>query len=221
MITQDILHYLIVEDSVVIYKFNPVNAYLKPLLEKIFEPFISLKLLSVVKGDKDVGRELISKKDVDIIHFTGSAYNYQSVRETSGKKELRTALGNITPLIIPPADWTGKELFQQASHIVFMFTNNSCLNCATPRILITQKRLETPGNSFSQQYNTFFQEKHSRKNFFQQYDTLFQGDLLRIRVIREQSNPIKKPWWNIRNIFQSIGTIKHFPGQLLRICIQT
>ena len=139
MITQDILHYLIVEDSIVIYKFNPVNAYLKPLLEKIFEPFISLKLLTVVKGDKDAGRELISKKDVDIIHFTGSAHNYQSVRETAGRKEIRAALGNITPLLIPPADWTRKELFQQASHIVFMFTNNSCLNCATPRILITQK----------------------------------------------------------------------------------
>lgn len=112
----DMLHKLFVENQVVLLKMNPVNSYLRPFIEEIFQPLISWGFLRIVEGDAVVGAFLCQHPAVDVLHMTGSARTFEAITFGVGpegerrKKErapvqtrpFTCELGNISPVIIVP-----------------------------------------------------------------------------------------------------------------------
>lgn len=68
----DVLHKLLYSGDVVILKMNPVNEYLGPVLEKIFDGFIQKGYLKLVYGSGEVGEYLTVHPKIKSIHITGS-----------------------------------------------------------------------------------------------------------------------------------------------------
>jgi acyl-CoA reductase-like NAD-dependent aldehyde dehydrogenase len=146
----DTLHKLFVQNQVVILKLNPVNAYLRPLLEKVFQPFISRGFLRVVEGGAVEGDFIANHTAVDELHLTGSIRTFEAITFGPGAEgEIRRKarapvqnrpftceLGNISPVIIVPGVWTAGDIQDQAEQIVTWLVANAGYGCLTPRLII-------------------------------------------------------------------------------------
>jgi hypothetical protein len=146
----DILYKMFVENMVVIYKSNPVNAYLTPLLVESFGALVSAGFLRFVSGGASEGAYLCQHAGVDEIHITGSDKTFDAIVFGSGQegaerkrqkspmlhKRITGELGNVSPLIIVPGPWSEADLAYQAEHIVSSLVNNAGFNCNATRLLI-------------------------------------------------------------------------------------
>lgn len=65
----DILHIVFVENSVCICKLNPVNDYIRPVLEMAFKPLLDNQLLFLVNGGIPVSQALCHAEAVQAIHM--------------------------------------------------------------------------------------------------------------------------------------------------------
>jgi acyl-CoA reductase-like NAD-dependent aldehyde dehydrogenase len=149
----DILYKLFVEDTVVLYKANPVNAYLGPLLEEVLQALIKPGYLCQVYGGAAEGAYCCNHPGVDEIHITGSDKTFDAIVFGSGpegaarkaqndpliKKPVTGELGNVSPLIVVPGQWSESDLAYQAEHIVSSLVNNAGFNCNATRVIITQR----------------------------------------------------------------------------------
>ncbi len=145
----DILYKLFVEDHVVLYKSNPVNAYLNPLLEEAFRGLVERRFLRIVSGGTDEGTYLCDHPGVEEIHITGSDKSFDAIvfgpgPEGAARKAavhpLRTKpisgeLGNVSPVIVVPGSWSTGDLKYQAEHLATMLTNNAGFNCNAARVI--------------------------------------------------------------------------------------
>ncbi len=146
----DILYKLFMEDQVVLYKTNPVNAYTGPLIEECFRALIEPGYLRVVCGGAHEGAYLCSHEGIEEIHITGSDKTFDAIvfgpgpegeqRKTARtpllQKRITGELGNVSPVIVVPGPWSQSDLSYQAMHIVSMLTNNSGFNCNATRVVI-------------------------------------------------------------------------------------
>ncbi|MDP9018290.1 MAG: aldehyde dehydrogenase family protein [Candidatus Eremiobacteraeota bacterium] len=139
----DVLHKLIAEGSVCILKMNPINEYLTPIFKEIFSPFIQRDFLEIVTGAADVGRYLTDHQGVDDIHMTGSSQTHDAIVFGSGdktkprlNKPVSSELGNVSPTIVMPGNWTKADLRFQAEHIVTQKMHNGGFNCIALQVLI-------------------------------------------------------------------------------------
>lgn len=165
----DLLHKLFVEKNVVILKMNPVNDYLGPLLEEGFATLVEGGFLRILYGGADVGRYLCNHSTVDEIHITGSDKTFDAIlfgtgpeaanRKKNGKpllqKSMTGELGNITPVIVMPGEWSDEDIQLQAARIASWLAYNAGCNCLTPRMVIQHKEwgcrdrlLEAIGDAF-------------------------------------------------------------------------
>jgi hypothetical protein len=87
----DILHKLYAEDQVVVAKMNPVNAYLRPHLERIFEEFVQRNWVRFTDGGAPVGNYLATHQGVDSIHVTGSERTYNAIVWGTGPMQTGAA----------------------------------------------------------------------------------------------------------------------------------
>jgi len=152
----DILYKLFVEDQVVIFKTNPVNAYLGPLIEESFRTLIEQGFLQVVYGGAVEGAYLCNHPGVEEIHITGSDKTFDAIVFGTGEegarrkaerqpvlnKPITGELGNVSPVIVVPGPWTAGDLAYQAEHIVSMLTNNAGFNCNATRVVIQHREWE-------------------------------------------------------------------------------
>lgn len=152
----DILYKLFVEDQVVIFKTNPINAYLGPLLEESFRTLIESGFLQVVYGGAVEGAYLCNHAGVEEIHITGSDKTFDTIVFGAGEegarrktehqpllnKRITGELGNVSPVIVVPGPWSASDLAYQAEHIVSMLTNNAGFNCNATRVVIQHKEWE-------------------------------------------------------------------------------
>ncbi len=146
----DILYRLFVEDQVVVYKANPVNAYLGPLLAEWCGELLASGYLRVVYGGAAEGEYLCNHPAVDEIHITGSDKTFDAIVYGGGEagkqrkaekqpqlhKRITGELGNISPVIVVPGPWSQSDLTYQATHIASMLTNNAGFNCNATRLII-------------------------------------------------------------------------------------
>ena len=152
----DILYKLFVEDQVVIFKTNPVNAYLGPLIEESFRSLIEQGFLQVVYGGASEGAYLCNHPGVEEIHITGSDKTFDAIvfgtgdegarrkaeRQPVLNKPITGELGNVSPVIVVPGPWSAGDLAYQAEHIVSMLTNNAGFNCNATRVVIQHREWE-------------------------------------------------------------------------------
>jgi hypothetical protein len=136
----------------VILKMNPVNSYLTTVFEEAFAPFIREGLLRIITGDAQVGQDLIHHPSIADIHITGSIESHDrivwgadSLAQVRQKalgvplldKPITSELGNVSPWIIVPGEYSAREIDSQAEHIAASITNNAAFNCLATRMIIT------------------------------------------------------------------------------------
>jgi len=148
---RDALGKLFAEGKVVVLKANPVNAYLVPHWRRAMAALEEAGVLRVVSGDAAVGAHLTAHRLTDEIHVTGSDKTYEAIvfgtgddgarRKAAGQPvttvPVTAELGNVSPLIVVPGEWTSAELRYQAAHAATTLVNNAGFNCLTTRVIVT------------------------------------------------------------------------------------
>jgi acyl-CoA reductase-like NAD-dependent aldehyde dehydrogenase len=164
----DIIYKLFMEDQVVLYKTNPVNAYLGPLIQECFHSLINSGYLRIVYGGAAEGAYLCNHADIDEIHITGSDKTFDAIAFGTGTegaqrkaaktplltKRITGELGNVSPVIVVPGPWSQSDLAYQATHIVTMLTNNSGFNCNATRVVIQHAGWSQRGDLLREVRNT-------------------------------------------------------------------
>ncbi|MFF6886123.1 aldehyde dehydrogenase family protein [Streptomyces sp. NPDC012421] len=146
----DVLHKLYAENQVVVAKMNPVNDYLRPHFEEIFEEFTARGWVRFVAGGAAEGAYLAAHDGIDTLHVTGSDRTHDALvwgtddqaeeRRRADTplldKEFTSELGGVSPCIVTPGPWTRADLRHQAEHIVTSKMNNSGHNCIAGQVLV-------------------------------------------------------------------------------------
>jgi hypothetical protein len=148
---RDVLTKLFVDGKVVVLKANPVNDYLVPYWELAMASLMDAGFLRIVSGGAQVGEYLTRHDGIDDIHVTGSDKTHDAIvfgvgeegsrrkaaNEPVVTKPVTCELGNVSPVVIVPGQWTDKEISYQARHVATMIANNAGFNCLTPRVIVT------------------------------------------------------------------------------------
>ena len=148
---RDVLSKLFAEGKVVVLKANPVNDYLVPYWERAMAALVEAGFLAIVSGGAEIGAYLTAHDLVGEIHVTGSDKTHDAIvfgpgdegaRRKSARDPLITKpvtceLGNVSPVVIVPGQWSDAEIQYQAAHVATMLVNNAGFNCLSPRVLIT------------------------------------------------------------------------------------
>jgi len=148
---RDVLTKLFVEGKVVVLKANPVNDYLVPYWSRAMRALIDGGYLRIVTGGARVGAYLTHHEGVTDIHVTGSDKTHDAIVFGGGPdgdrrkaandplvtKPVSGELGNVSPVVIVPGEWTPKEITYQARHVATMLANNAGFNCLSPRVIVT------------------------------------------------------------------------------------
>ena len=147
----DVLYHLITRKSVILLKLNPVNEYLKPVFEKVFQSFIERGYIIVTTGNIDESKYMANHPGISNIHLTGSDKTFEDIvygRELTEKerkskslskinnKPITSELGNVTPIIIHPGKWSTSDIKYQARKIVTAKLNNNGFNCIAAQVVV-------------------------------------------------------------------------------------
>ncbi len=147
----DVLYHLITRKSVILLKLNPVNEYLKPVFEKVFQNFIERGYIIVTTGNIDESKYMATHPGINHIHLTGSDKTFEDIvygRELTdkerkskslskiNKKPITSELGNVTPIIIHPGKWSTSDIKYQARKIVTAKLNNNGFNCIAAQVVV-------------------------------------------------------------------------------------
>ena len=151
----DTIYDMVVNRHCILLKLNPVNEYLKPVFEKVFENFISRGFMIITTGNNNISSYMTSHSGISNMHLTGSDKTYEnivygsvlSIRDKGkktlskkNKKPFTSELGNVTPFIIHPGKWSKSEIKYQARKIVTAKLNNNGFNCIAAQVVVFPKK---------------------------------------------------------------------------------
>lgn len=151
----DALSMIFHNDCAVLLKMNPVNDYLGLLFEECLKPLVDADLLRIAYGGVEQGGYGANHPRVDLIHITGSTASHDAIvwgtdgdeqheRKRLGQplvsKPVTSELGNVTPWIVVPGEYSDAQLASQAENIAASITNNGSFNCISSKMLITWKQ---------------------------------------------------------------------------------
>lgn len=147
----DCLYKMYNEGKLCVLKMHPVNSYLGPLLTQAFSAMLNFGCLAIVYGDAVEGSYLCRHKSVDEIHITGSDKTHDMIvfgpdsalqKQTKTpilNKPITSELGNVSPVIVVPGQWSEDELNYHAINLASSLINNAGFNCNASRVIITHK----------------------------------------------------------------------------------
>lgn len=147
----DVLTCMFNEGRVCVLKMNPVNECCGPALEGVFQPLIERGFLRIVYGGAKAGAHLVNHALVDEIHITGSEHTHDRIvwgddpaaaKEANTPritKRIQSELGNVTPMVVVPANYSRAELAAQAQNVAMMMVNNASFNCIAGKMLVLAK----------------------------------------------------------------------------------
>jgi acyl-CoA reductase-like NAD-dependent aldehyde dehydrogenase len=147
----DALYKLFVERRVVLLKMNPVIAYLGPVIAEGFRALVARGFFHVAYGGASEGEYLCRHEGVDEIHITGSDRTHDAIVFGTGEeggrrkrerrplltKKITSELGNVTPVIVVPGEWSDSDLKLQAANVATQLAYNCGFNCVTSRVIVT------------------------------------------------------------------------------------
>ncbi|MGH7629225.1 MAG: aldehyde dehydrogenase family protein [Gemmatimonadales bacterium] len=152
--SMDVITKMFNEGIACILKMNPVNAYLGPFIERAFAEAIRQDFLAVVYGGAAEGGYLARHDGVDEIHLTGSDRTYDALvwgppgperdaRKAQNRrlitKPVYAELGNVSPVIVAPGQYSDKELAYQAEDVAASLAYNASFNCNAAKVIITPR----------------------------------------------------------------------------------
>ncbi len=161
----DALYKLIAENAVCLVKMNPVNGYLQPILESAFDPFVKAGFLRFTTGGAELGAYLCAHPAVDTIHITGSETAYRAVVREAGGKPVTSELGNVSPAIVVPGEWTDAQLRYQAEHIATQKAHNAGFNCVATQVMILSREWEQK-DALKAQIQDVFDAMENRPEYY-------------------------------------------------------
>ena len=85
----DVFYKLFVENQIVLFKANPVNAYLGPLMDEAFRVLVDHGFLRVVYGGAAEGSYLCNHPGIEEIHITGSDKTFDAIVFGSGSEGIK------------------------------------------------------------------------------------------------------------------------------------
>ena len=146
----DVLHKMLTEHTVVLLKMNPVNDYLGPIFEDIFQPLILEGYLAMTYGGVEVGEYITNHAGIEEIHMTGSDKTHDAIvwgpgpegaerkkqRKPLNNRRMTSELGNVSPLIVVPGPWDAGDIRFQAEHIVTTKLHNAGFNCIGTQVMV-------------------------------------------------------------------------------------
>ncbi len=149
----DAVHKLFAEGQVVVLKLNPVNEYLGPFIEDAFSALVRDGFFRVVYGGAEVGAHLVAHPAIDEIHITGSERSHDAIVFGPGEqgaarkarnqplidKRITSELGNVSPVILVPGDWSRADLRFHAESIATQMFQNGGYNCNACKVIITSR----------------------------------------------------------------------------------
>jgi hypothetical protein len=142
------------EGCVVLLKMSPVNDYLGPLFERALAPLVEDGYLRIIYGGGDVGATAVHHRLTDEVHITGSIDSHNHIvwgppgaerdKRISAntpvlEKPITSELGNVSPWIFLPGEYSRRQLAFQAENVAASVINNVSFNCAATKVLITWK----------------------------------------------------------------------------------
>lgn len=158
---------LFAELQVVLLKLNPVNEYLEPHFGRVFRHLIDEGFVRLARGGAETGAFLTSHPAIDSVHITGSAETHDRIVWGDGEEAerrradhaattaLRAAvprrgahhprlavpitseLGNVSPVIVVPGEWSGAELAFAAENLATQMVQNGGFNCNATKVILT------------------------------------------------------------------------------------
>ena len=159
----DVVHKLFVEGLTVLIKFSRVNEYMGPHVERAFADLIAAGFVRTVYGGRaDNGDYLVRHPAVGQVHLTGSGATYDAVvwgsdaaaRKAAGTpvldKPVTCELGNVSPVIVVPGQWSARALRLRAEDVATQVTQNSGFNCNAARVLVLPERWPQRGEFVDQ-----------------------------------------------------------------------
>lgn len=146
----DVLYKLLADGAVCMLKMNPVNDYLGAIFERAFAPLVDEGFLRFAYGGPEVGQYLCAADAIDEIHITGSDATHDAIvfgigeegaaRKRAGtpllRKPITSELGNVSPTIVVPGDWSEADFRFQAENIVTQKLHNNGFNCIASQVLV-------------------------------------------------------------------------------------
>jgi acyl-CoA reductase-like NAD-dependent aldehyde dehydrogenase len=148
----DVVHKLFVSGATVLLKFSRVSEYLAPHFERAFADLIAGGFVRTAYGGRaDNGDYLVRHPAVAEVHLTGSGATYDAVvwgrdaaaRKATGvpiiDKPVTCELGNVSPVIVVPGNWSGRALRLRAEDVATQITHNDGFNCNAARVVVLPK----------------------------------------------------------------------------------
>lgn len=150
----DVFTCMFIDGNVTLLKMNPVNEWVGEFLERALAPLISRGYLRIVYGGAEVGGYLVDHEGVDHVHITGSNTTHDLIvwgppgperdrrlAENDPKLQvpITSELGNVSPVVIVPFEYSDDELWFQARNVATMVTNNASFNCNAAKMLVTSR----------------------------------------------------------------------------------
>lgn len=132
----DVLYKVVVEGRACLLKVHPLLEPLTPELQTALAPLVERDLLRFAHGGAAEAAALVSSPLVDEIHITGSAATYRVLVDEARGKPITSELGNVSPVIVMPGEWTRREIAHVAEQIVSAKLHNDGYNCIAPQVLI-------------------------------------------------------------------------------------
>ena len=146
----DVLYKLYADGDVVVVKLNPLSAYLLPVLERAFAPYVRRGCLRFAAGGAEIGGYLAHHPAVGTVHMTGSAVVHDAIvfgggedglrRKAEGRpaldKPMTSELGGVSPTIVLPGRWAESDLRYQAEHVATQKLHNCGFNCVASQVLV-------------------------------------------------------------------------------------
>lgn len=147
----DALERILARGSCVLLKPHPNFAAMEDVYRDALRPLVARGFLRICQGGAEVGDYAAHHPGIDEVHITGSHRAWEALVWGGGAegrrrraanaprltKPMTGELGNVTPWIVIPGEWTEDELRHQAEHLVGSLICNSGFNCAAPRVVVT------------------------------------------------------------------------------------
>ena len=141
------------DNAVVLIKLNPVNAYLEPVLNRAFAPFVERGFVRITAGGVDVGSYLVRHPEISAIHLTGNSASHDAIvfgpgeegarrkraREPLITKPITSELGGVGPVIVVPGQWSDAALRQQARNVATQRLHNAGFNCIASQVVVLSR----------------------------------------------------------------------------------
>lgn len=148
----DTLEHVLIDGMATALKLHPHFGPLEPQFARALSPLVRRGFVRILTGEAELGASAVRDPRVALVHITGSASTFRDVVRTRreagagppergpiGAARFVAELGNVTPWIVVPGEWSARELRFQAQNLAGSILSNASFNCICPKVVVTSR----------------------------------------------------------------------------------